>query len=553
MLRKLTIENYALIKHLELRFESGFSTITGETGAGKSIMLDALGLVLGDRADSQVLWDAQKKCIVEGVFAITGYDLEPIFELYELDYEDETTLRREITPNGKSRAFVNDTPVTLQVLRELGSRLVNIHSQHEILVLNRRDFQLAMLDGFANLEEALKHYQERFKGFTALKNQLEALEAAHAAQLAREDYDRFMYDELCAANLAVGEMEQLFAELQELTHADEIKTELFKLKELFEGEVLNLKAELKSSLMRLQKLAAGQTTITFTERLQSVYLEISDLCIDLNKTTELIEVNPQRLEMVSERMDHLNHLLQKHRLQEVQELIEIRDEIERRLQIQEDLQEQIVVAKAELLKINSEIVQLAKHLSESRKSAAAPLSAHLQKVLSRLGMPDATLRISITPLDNPGEDGADKVMLLFSANKGMNPDLLSKIASGGELSRLMLAVKSVLSSKRLIPTIVFDEIDAGVSGEIAGKAGGLMLEMSTHMQVIAITHLPQIASKGQQHYLATKHVDQGRTISMVLQLTDKERIDAIARMLSDAEPTPESIANARKMLSINTL
>lgn len=552
MLLKLLIENYALIRHLELRFGTGFSTITGETGAGKSIMLDALGLVLGDRADSQVLWDQDKKCIVEAVFAVSGYGLEPLFIAHDLDFEAETTFRREITPSGKSRAFINDTPVNLPVLREIGSRLVNVHSQHEILLLNQRDFQLAMLDGFANLEEPLRLYQHHFRTLSDLKKRLSELQTARDIHLAREDYDRFLFDELCDANLRAGELEEISAEMLELSHASEIKSELFRVKELLDGDSLNLTTELKTSLTRLQKLAASQTTLSITERLQSIFLEITDLVVDLQRVGESIEEDPQRLQWVNDRMDQLNHLLQKHRVTGISELLEIKHEIEQRLQLQDDVQYQITQLEEELTAVEQEVIQLARQLTKARTVASIPLASHLKEVLTRLGMPDANIKISIIPLDAPGEDGADKVLLLFSANKGMNPDLLSKIASGGELSRLMLAVKSVLSSKQLIPTIIFDEIDSGVSGEIAGKAGALMLEMSSRMQVIAITHLPQIASKGQAHYLAAKQIVEGRTISMVTKLNTGERIEAIARMLSDAEPTPESIANARKMLSVVT-
>lgn len=548
MLKRLVISNYALIKHLDIPFYEGFSTITGETGAGKSIMLDALGLVLGNRADTMILWDKDSKCSVEATFAIKNYGLESLFGHFDLDYDDETLFRREINPAGKSRAFINDTPVTLQVLREIGARLINIHSQHEILVLNNRDFQLAMLDSFAGIESAVVHYQSRFNEWRGLNLQLQELRDAYADQLARHDYDSFLFDELMAAKIDGVDFETLEQECNLLENAEEIQVCLHQLNSLLTEEPADMLSHLRGVISNLQKLGSGSDLNTFIERLNSLFIEAEDLQRETLRLQDTFASDQPQLESLRERINHLNHLFQKHRVSSVVELVDIRNHLDVSLQEQISTEDAIKKVEKECIVILDVLRKLAEELSIKRANAAKPLASHLMSILSRLGMPDGLIELDIERVTEPLQDGYDKVTLLFSANKGSRPDMISKIASGGELSRLMLAVKSVLSSKKLMPSIIFDEIDSGVSGEIAGKTGNLMKEMGISMQVIAITHLPQIASKGTVQYLASKYVENGRTFSSVKILSDEERAYQIARMLSDKEPTRESMANAKQLL-----
>ncbi len=551
MLKRLTIENYALIRQLDISFEAGFSTLTGETGAGKSIMLGALGLVLGNRADTQVLWDKEKKCIVEAVFYIASYQLEPLFVSHDLDHQEEAIFRRDINPAGKSRAFINDTLVNLQVLRDIGSRLINIHSQHEILVLNNRDFQLAMLDSFAGIEEDVNAYQFQYKTFKRLSAELEELKNAYARQLAQHDYDAFLFEELTAANLDVADMTELEEECRLLENAGEIRGTLYRIEQLLEGEPLEFLATLKNLTDSLQKLGNTGSIGALVQRLATLYLEAEDLRRDIFHTNEQVLDDPEKLSAQRERLSHLYHLFQKHRVNGIEELIRLRNDLDNRLLQQTNTGDAIRRTEQQCSILLEEIRQQAAALRDKRRKALQPLTAHLENLLNKLGMPDAVIRITLDLLMEPGSDGTDTVTFRFSANMGSEPDLISRIASGGELSRLMLAVKSVLSTKKLIPTIIFDEIDAGVSGEIAGKTGNIMKEMGKTMQVIAITHLPQIAAKGIFQYLATKSQENGRTVSSVKLLSGEEREYEIARMLSDDEPTKESLANARQLLHQN--
>ncbi len=550
MLKRVVIENYALIRALDIRFQSGFTTITGETGAGKSIMLDALGMVLGNRADMRVISEGGKKCIVEATFSIREYGLEPLFSAHDIDYDHETLLRREINANGKSRAFVNDTPVNLAVLKELGSRLINIHSQHEVLVLNNRDFQLTTLDTFDGNEPLLQKYQVLYQQYTDRKKRLEELSKARADYLAQYDYDRFLYDELVAAKPENDRMEELEEGYRMLTHAAEIKALLYQLAELMTGEPILFTDSLKTLTMKLQKYASGEPLNDLIQRLESLCIEANDLAMELEQVNNTLDDNPQEAEKLNERIGHLNHLMNKHRVQSTESLVMIRDEIGQRLSQQHDLGEVIEKTAEELEELRRDLEKLASEISLTRSKAAAPLAKHLTGLLTKLGMPDATIQINTEQLPQPGPDGMDTVSMLFSANKGSNPDIISRIASGGELSRLMLALKSVLSKRTLIPTIIFDEIDSGVSGDIAGKTGNLMKQMGDTMQVIAITHLPQIAAKGDLQFQATKSTVGDQTVSQVVPLSEKQRVDTIARMLSDGEPTNESLANAKQLLGV---
>jgi DNA repair protein RecN (Recombination protein N) len=555
MLVRLIIQNYALIKKLDISFHNGFSTITGETGAGKSIMLDALGLVLGNRADTRVIGDHKRKCIVEAQFSIEGYGLEELFVSHETDYEPETILRREILPEGKSRAFVNDSPVNLNVLREIGSRLINIHSQHEVLVLNNRDFQLAMLDTFAGNEKLLGRYQEKYSELREREKRLEELISKRAEYLSQYDYDSFLHEELVNAKPEQDNLEELEERLRILSHAAEIRNLLFQGAELITGEPIRFSASLKNIAGKLEKLSAGQTMEELSHRLNSLVIEISDLSLELERLGSTLHEDPEEQDRLNERIGFLNHLLNKHRVGSIDGLVLLKEELGRRLSQQQDLSEVIEETRIGVSRLEEEVHEMAGEISVTRHQAAEPMLRHLETLLHQLGMPDARVELRIDKHDTPGSDGADKVTLLFTANKGGSPDLISRVASGGELSRLMLAVKSVLSSRRLIPTIIFDEIDSGVSGDIAGKTGNLMRKMGDSMQVIAITHLPQIAAKGESQYLAVKSVEEGETVSDVYLLSPDNRIKTIAGMLSDGSVTPESEANARQllgMIKINT-
>ena len=551
MLKHLNVVNYALIKELDISFNPGFSTLTGETGAGKSIMLGALGMVLGNRADTRVLHDVKRKCTAEATFIINDYGLEELFAQYDLDYDHECIFRREINQNGKSRAFINDTPVSLQVLKEIASRLINIHSQHEILVLNNRDFQLAMLDSFTGHEDKVMLYQKRFAEYRALAGELEELKKLYSEQLAQYDYDLFLFEELTAAKLDEIDLHSLEQELKLLENSEEIRTTLHQLSQLFNGEPLNFLSSLRTGQATLARIASGSNMDELIERLNSLYLEGEDLEREVVAKMDSVVDDPAQMELLREKTGQINHLLQKHRVSEIADLIRIRDEIDTRLKQMSFTDEAISKTEKKLAGLKEVVYSLAGELSEARQSAVESLMKHLAGILSQLGMTDSVVEMKMEPLPEPSADGIDRVSLLFSANKGSKPDLISIIASGGELSRLMLSVKSVLSAKKLIPTIIFDEIDSGVSGDIAGKTGLIMQKMAEKMQVIAITHLPQIAARGDYQYLAYKKSDNRRTVSNVRLLSSDEREYEIARMLSDDEPSPESLANARVLLLNN--
>lgn len=551
MLKHLNVVNYALIKELDIAFNPGFSTLTGETGAGKSIMLGALGMVLGNRADTQVLHDVNRKCTAEATFIIKDYGLEELFAQYDLDYDHDCIFRREINPKGKSRAFINDTPVSLQILKEITSRLINIHSQHEILVLNNSDFQLAMLDSFIGHEEKVVQYRKMFAEYRALAVELEDLKKLHAEQLAQHDYDHFLFEELTAAKLDDVDRPSLEEELKLLENSEEIRITLSQLEQLLNGDPLNFLSTLRSSYSALAKIASGSNMDELIARLNSLYLEGDDLAREVVAKMDSVVDDPAQMDLLREKINLINHLLLKHRVGDVTDLIGIRDEIDNRLQQKSFTDDSIKKTEIKLAELTKVIGSLAGELSDERMSAVDNLAAHLAEILTQLGMADSAIEMRVERLPEPSVDGIDKVSLLFSANKGSKPDLINRIASGGELSRLMLSVKSVLSAKKLIPTIIFDEIDSGVSGEIAGKTGLIMQRMAEKMQVIAITHLPQIAAKGEYQYMAYKKSDNGRTVSTVRMLKSDEREYEIARMLSDDEPSPESLANARVLLQGN--
>jgi DNA repair protein RecN (Recombination protein N) len=553
MLKSLSIENYALIDSLNIEFAPGFSVITGETGAGKSIILGALSLILGQRADARQIKQGENKCLVEGVFDVSKYDLKSLFDEHDWVYEGETCiLRREIWANGKSRAFLNDSPVYLNDLKVLGDRLIDIHSQHQNLALNDRQFQLLVVDALADTRLLRGEYVSAFHSFRSAAKVLADLKEASRKNKEEEDYLRFQYAALSEAALREGEQEELEAELEALTHSEEIKSGLFAVTNLLSGEDQNVEAMLKSALESVRNVqSVFPKADEIVQRLESAYLDLKDLRSETERLFDEIEFNPDRQQLVEDRLDVIYDLQKKHSVATVRQLIELRDNIGSKLQNIDSMEEKISSAENILSEKREQLFDLARRLSEKRLAAISDIEKELTSRLSYLGMPNARFECRITPKQQPDETGMDDVQFLFSANK--NTDLLpvSQIASGGEISRLMLCVKAMIAGATALPTIIFDEIDTGTSGEMADKMGRIMQDMSRNMQVIAITHLPQIASKGDFHYIVYKKDTEDSTQTYMRQLSSEERITEIARLLSGAETTAQAIENAKVMLRKN--
>ncbi|MDN5305590.1 MAG: repair protein RecN [Bacteroidota bacterium] len=553
MLKSLSIENYALIDSLNIEFAPGFSVITGETGAGKSIILGALSLILGQRADARQIKQGENKCLVEGVFDVSKYDLKSLFDEHDWVYEGETCiLRREIWANGKSRAFLNDSPVYLNDLKVLGDRLIDIHSQHQNLALNDRQFQLLVVDALADTRLLRGEYVSAFHSFRSAAKVLADLKEASRKNKEEEDYLRFQYAALSEAALREGEQEELEAELEALTHSEEIKSGLFAVTNLLSGEDQNVEAMLKSALESVRNVqSVFPKADEIVQRLESAYLDLKDLRSETERLFDEIEFNPDRQQLVEDRLGVIYDLQKKHSVATVRQLIELRDNIGSKLQNIDSMEEKISSAENIFSEKREQLFDLARRLSEKRLAAISDIEKELTSRLSYLGMPNARFECRIMPKQQPDETGMDDVQFLFSANK--NTDLLpvSQIASGGEISRLMLCVKAMIAGATALPTIIFDEIDTGTSGEMADKMGRIMQDMSRNMQVIAITHLPQIASKGDFHYIVYKKDTEDSTQTYMRQLSSEERITEIARLLSGAETTAQAIENAKVMLRKN--
>ncbi len=553
MLVKLYVQNYALIKDLDVELENGLTIITGETGAGKSILLGALSLILGSRTDSSVLLKKSEKCVVEGTFRIEEYDLGEFFTSNELDYEPVTILRREINPAGKSRAFINDTPVTVNLLKELGDRLIDIHSQHQTLMLRDNSFQLNVIDSFAGTSGPLDKYRRVYFNFRKLTKQLDDLKEKAEKSKADLEYFLFQLNQLDAAKLTDGEQENLEKEQELLTHAEEIKLGLSNASRLFSSDSSSILISLREAKMNLSKikefLPKGDDIMGRTE---SSYIEINDLAGEIEKLAASIEADPHRLAEVNERLDTLYSLLQKHRLTSINELILRREEIREKVKsiVTGDERmtelESLVAGEMRLLKSYSE------EISEKRKGILRSVEKKITDLLKQLGMSNAKFVISLTRLQDFTSSGIDFADFLFSANKQVEPENLVKIASGGELSRVMLSLKSLLSKNNNLPTIIFDEIDAGVSGEIADKVGQILAAMGRYMQVVNITHLPQVASRGTKHYHVYKDETGDSTVTKIRLLSPDERITEVARLLSGSEITPTAIKNAKELLKAAT-
>lgn len=549
MLTHLSISNYALIDRLELDLEQGLSIITGETGAGKSILLGALGLILGKRADTQSLADPARKCIVEGTFNLSAIGLEDFFAAHDLDFDAVTLLRREINPQGKSRAFINDTPVNLTQLRALGEQLVDIHSQHDTLSLNYAGFPLSMIDSYAGNGSTAKKYTAAFEQFKALQSKLEKLREQVRQALADQDYFQFQYNELEEARLDLEPVETLEQELDTLGNAEEIKAVLLGAAEGLQGGESNLIAALSSIRAEVSRIArVHQPAKELDERLNSAFIELQDLAAEMEQQGEQVAHDPERISYVAERLDTLNTLLQKHRVQTTEELQAVQRQLGEKLQGYQHLDTEIAETQQQLEDARTDAFKLARKLSEQRAAQKPNIEKDVRKLLSQLGMPDAVLEVGISVSETLGPEGMDKVRFLFSANKGGAVRELHKVASGGELSRLMLSIKSLLANRTAMPTIIFDEIDTGVSGEIAGKVGNIMRQMAEGHQVISITHLPQIASKGHQHYMVYKAAKGKATRSDIRKLAEQDRVNELAKMLSGETLTDAALSNARALL-----
>ena len=552
MLRSLYIQNYALIEKLDIDFGSGFSVITGETGAGKSIVLGAIGLLLGQRADVKSIRQAAAKCVIEARFEIAGYGMRPFFEENELEYEDECILRREVYASGKSRAFINDTPASLVQMKELGEQLIDVHSQHQNLLLNKEGFQLNVLDILAHDEEELNNYQSLHREWKQVQQDLEDLIVLAEQNKADEDYIRFQLEQLEDAQLAAGEQEELELEADTLSHAEEIKAGLFRAGQVMnsdEGGLLSALKECLNTMLGLQKVypSAGE----LAERLESSYIELKDISQEVSGKEEEIEFNPVRLEEVNDRLNLIYTLQQKHRVTTVDELLALADDYAAKLANITSSDEQIEELKVRSEALYSKVKKQAAVLTKLRTAAAREVEKQMAARLIPLGMPNVRFRVEIGARKEPGVHGADTVNFLFSANKNGALQSISSVASGGEIARVMLSVKAMIAGAVKLPTIVFDEIDTGVSGEIADRMADIMQEMGdSDRQVISITHLPQIAARGRAHYKVYKQDNETETNSHIRRLADEERIEEIAHMLSGATLTDAALNNAKALLGI---
>ncbi|MBN2349628.1 MAG: DNA repair protein RecN [Bacteroidales bacterium] len=549
MLKNLYIENYALIEKLKVDFRPGFTIITGETGAGKSILLGALSLILGKRADTAVLKDKTKKCIVEGEFDISNYNLRSFFKTNEIDYDPVTILRREIALNGKSRSFINDTPVTLNILGEIGIKLVDIHSQHENLNLNNSEFQLNVVDHFARLFELRNTYQQYYSEYQHLKQQFAELEADSLQSKKDLDYWQFQWNELNEAKLLPDEQEELEEELKQLNHAEEIKTQLSLASSVLSGEEQSVIPVLKTAVLAVQRVNKYLSkSVEIFERLDSVSIELKDIARELESLDESIQMDPQRLEFVSDRLNTIYTLQQKHNAGNIHELIQIKNELEEKIDNIINFDSNLEKLKNRLNESKEKVNLLAGELSEKRTSGFAAIEKIIEQLLKDLGMPNARFAIDNKIQEIPGVYGKDHIQFLFTANKNVSLQEISKVASGGELSRLMLSIKTLLSDSTGLPTIILDEIDAGVSGEVADKVGNIIKKMATRMQVFNITHLPQVASKGDYHYLVYKADNKSSTHTFIKELNSDERQLEIAKMLSGEQLTNAAVENAKELL-----
>lgn len=553
MLKHLYIQNYALIEQLDIDIASGFSVITGETGAGKSILLGAIGLLLGQRADTRAIRNGAQRCIIEASFNIANYNLQPLFEEMDIDYDaEECIIRREISSTGKSRAFINDVPAGVAQLKMLGSLLIDIHSQHQNLLLAEEDFQLQVLDIIARNQQEVSKYRETFAQYKNTKRQLEEARELAESQQSEEDYLTFQLNQLVEAQLQEGEDEELEQEQQKLEHAEDIKTALYEANGMLNADGNSVIEILRMAQNRIEGIAnVFPSASELAERIESCRIELKDVANDLEGNAEDIEFNPERMQYVEERLNTIYDLQRKHHVESVAELIALTDELQEKLDGITHSEENIKKLEAELKSIENKLTEQAKKLTQQRTKAAKEVEKAMCDKLIPLGITNVQFKVDITQSKAFEESGTDKVTYLFSANKNGTLQPISQVASGGEIARVMLSLKALISSAKSLPTIIFDEIDTGVSGQIAERMAIIMKEMGEEhgRQVISITHLPQIAAMGQNHYRVYKEDNEEATNSHIVQLNDTERIEEIAHMLSGSDITEAAISNAKALLN----
>ena len=554
MLKTLSIRNYALISQLEIDFPKGFSVITGETGAGKSIILGALNLILGQRADSKSIQGEEDKCFIEGIFDISSYRLEPFFLEKDMEYDpNQCILRREIWKSGKSRAFINDSPATLNDLKDLAAFLIDIHSQHENLLLADNRFQLEVLDILAGNSSLKKEYKLAYNELHSLKAELKNLQEEFSKKGQEEDYLRFQYQQLEEARLREGELSELEEESRLLSNMEEIKSGLFRIENLLSSDHQNIVSGLKEALNQAQSISGLYPRVNeYAERLESAYIDCKELVMEISSEQDRLELNPERLQEVRERLDLIYSLQQKHRLHSVEELIDLRSKLEKEIHAIDHSDEIVRKLEEQVNQKESELLSFAKRLNTSRKKSVQTLEPELIRKVRELGMPDLQFKVDILPKTQIDSTGMDNVVFLFSANKHGKLSPVSQTASGGEISRLMLGLKSLIAGETALPTIIFDEIDTGVSGETADKLGTILHEMGKVMQVISITHLPQIAARGDSQFFVFKEDKGNKTETGIRLLNKEERITEIAHLLSGSEVTKASIENAKELLKTKT-
>ena len=552
MLRSLYIQNYALIEKLDIDIEQGFSVITGETGAGKSIILGAIGLLLGQRADVKTIRQGADRCTIEAQFDIEGYNLRPLFEDNDWDYDSHCIIRRELQSSGKSRAFVNDTPASLAQLKELGERLIDVHSQHQNLLINQENFQLNILDLLAQNEDLTLRYQSAYTQWTKTKDLLTKLQTLSAQSTADQDYLRYQLTQIDEAKLSAGEETQLEEEAELLAHAEDIKAGLYRVENLLMGDEGGSLTLLKDALNAIRALTRVYPPAEdLSARMETAYIEIKDLTHEISSSSESVEFNPRRLEEVNERLNLIYSLQQKHRVESVAEILKLAEDFRSRLDDIDSLDDRLNELTARLEQERKEVDSLASQLSEARNSAARQFEHNLTARLLPLGMPHARFQVELTRKPQPSASGIDTVNFLFSANKNGTLQNLYSVASGGEIARVMLSLKALIAGVTKLPTIIFDEIDTGVSGEIADRMAEVMKEMSGQgLQVISITHLPQIASQGNTHYKVYKQDNETETNSHIRRLSPAERVEEIAHMLSGATLTDAALQNAKALLGL---
>ncbi len=552
MLKSLSISNYALIDKLEIDFESGFSVITGETGAGKSIILGALSLVLGQRSDVSSLKNKDQKSVIEAEFNILNYGFEQIFQDEDVDFFEDTIIRREILTSGKSRAFVNDTPVTLSFLKYLSNKLIDIHSQHQNLLLGDTGFQLNVVDAVAQNEKEILAYQACFKLYKELVKEKKALEATNTKLKDDVDYMQFQFNQLEELKLKEGEQEELEKENELLAHAEEVKGNLFAVVESLHGESASVIPALKDSMKHIERIASylpeGQSWL---KRLDSAYLDLEDLASDLDAKMESIEYDPERLQLVNSRLDQIFSLQKKHKVSTIEELIQIQNDLKDQLNKVSSFDEDLQELQKKIDDAEKSLKSVADKLTKSRKKVLAKIEKNIIGQLKDLGMPNANLIVDCKVLKEYAEDGKDEINFLFSANKNGELAAITKVASGGEMSRVMLCIKSILSVSKGLPTLIFDEIDTGVSGEVAAKMGSIMQGIAQNIQVLSITHLPQIAVLGKNHYKVFKVDGKEETNTNIQKLTIEDRVVEVAKMLSGSNLSDAALGNARELLGVN--